>query len=77
MDRNALAEIRSHEKQNAERLIKEIILPLVQAVQTLNDRLVILETPAYKRLWLKTRYHIGLWLARRRAKAVAEVHKTC
>jgi len=71
VDRNQQARERSIVDQSQEQFLKQIIFPLLQAVQILGDRVAWMEIPFYKRWYLKLERPIGLWFARRRKIPVA------
>lgn len=71
MDRNQLARERSIVDQSQEQFLKQIIFPLLQAVQILGDRVAWIEMPFYKRWYFKLERPISLWFARRRKQPVA------
>lgn len=66
MDRNQMAYLKSISKADSEKLFAEVLVPLVQALNVIERRVVWLETPFYRRWWLKASHPIGLWFARRR-----------
>lgn len=70
-DRNQLARERAAVDASQEQFLKQIIFPLVQAVQILGDRVAWLEIPWYRRIYAKIERPISLWFARRRKTPVA------